>query len=113
MNSQAYAAGFAHHLQQWHVADPVKRQVIEPAMDYCEMRYWISLAKEMIIEGNAEQYRRFVGQIGCPKRAVKLAAMVQMERCGMVVTLDKYNSFMQMEVTGYENQGHAAGGAGQ
>lgn len=112
MNSQAYANGFTYHLQQWQAADPVQRQMLEPVLDYCEMRYWMELGKEMIIEGTAEQYRRFVDQIGCSKRAVKIAALVQMEKCGMVVTLDKYNSFMQMEVSGHDHQGHVTGDAG-
>lgn len=76
------------------------------------MRYWLALGKEMVIDGNAEQYRAFVDKVGCRKRAMAIASMVQMERYGLNVTLDSYKFYCRLEMAVDENKGSAATDAG-
>ncbi len=113
MNSQAYVKVASQHVKLKNEAIKPDNEMLDSIVNYCEMRYWMELSKEMVIDGDAKQFSGFVGLIGSLERAMAISSLVQMERCGMVVTLDKYNSFMQMEVTGHDHQGHAAGDAGQ
>ncbi len=113
LNSQAYLKVAAQHVKLKNEAIEPDNEMLDSIVNYCEMRYWMELSKEMVIAGDAKQFNEFVTLIGSLKCAMAVSAMVQMESAGITITTDKYNSFMQMEVSGHDHQGHVTGDAGQ